>query len=198
MPDLIKQIPVTMRKLGIPEKTISRFKIPQTHSPENVMALINQMDELLTKDQCISIMQEQGCCKTGKPAAPHRAFGIEHRDKTLAQKVELLNKAKIPHKAPCHLNSDCTLSVYWGSEDLRTKNCPCGIIKKLPDSAEVPKTFCGCCGGHIKSNYQKSLGVKLRLKEIVSSSSSSGGKKRCEFLYEVEEEIRPRAGSNKN
>ena len=55
-------------------------------------------------------------------------------------------------------------------------------------SEEVPLTFCGCCGGHIRNNYQKSLGVKLRLKEIVSSSSSSNGKKRCEFLYEVESE----------
>ena len=132
-------------------------------------------------------MQEQGCCKTGKPAAPHRAFGIEHAGKTLAQKVELLNKADIVHKAPCSLNGDGTLSVYWGDEGLEKRDCPCGIIKKLPESFEISKTFCGCCGGHIRSNYQKSLGVKLRLKEVVSSSSSSGGKKRCEFLYEVEE-----------
>lgn len=187
MPNLIKQIPETMRKQGIPEEIIAQFVIRDNNSSEAVMELVAQMDKLLTEEQRLAIMQEQGCCKTGNPAAPHKAFGKEHARKTLAEKVELLNKANIAHKAPCQLNTDSILSVWWGSENLRTGNCPCGIIKKLPAGAEIPKTFCGCCGGHIRANYQRSLGVKLRLKEIVSSSSSSGGKKRCEFLYEVSE-----------
>jgi len=187
MPNLLKQIPEAMRKQGISEEIIAEFNISNdANSAEAVMALITQMDGLLSEEQCLAIMQEQGCCKTGKPAAPHRAFGIEHAGKTLAEKVDLLNEANIPHKAPSRLNGDGTLSVYWGAENMKGRNCPCGFIKKLPDSFEVPKTFCGCCGGHIRSNYQKSLGVKLRLKEIVSSSSSSGGKKRCEFLFEIE------------
>ena len=186
MPNLIKQIPETMRKLNIPEETIAMFNMPEASNSEAVMELITQMNRFLSEEQRLLIMQEQGCCKTGKPAAPHRAFGIEHKDKTLAEKVVLLNGAHIPHKAPCHLNSDGTLSVYWGADDLKKKSCPCGFIKKLPDAPITPKTFCGCCGGHIRGNYQKSLGVKLRLKEIVSSLSSSGSEKRCEFLYEVE------------
>lgn len=189
MPDLIKQIPETMRKQGIPEEIIAQFDFPKTTRAEDVIALINQMDKLLTNEQRLAVMQEQGCCKTGKPASAHRAFGIEHKGKTLAEKVSFLNKTQMIHKAPCRLNPDGTLSVYWGADDLKKRSCPCGFIKKLPDSFEVPKTFCGCCGGHIRSNYQKSLGVKLRLKEIVSSSSSSGGKKQCEFLYEIEGEV---------
>ena len=185
MPNLLKQIPETMRKKGIPEETIALFDINETGGAEAVMELINQMDELLTEEQRLAIMQEQGCCKTGKPAAPHIAFGKEHAGKPLAEKVELLNAADIAHKAPSRLNDDGTLSVSWGAENLKNKSCPCGFIRKLPDDYIVPKTFCGCCGGHIRANYQRSLGVKLRLKEIVSSSSSSGGKKRCEFLFEV-------------
>lgn len=187
MPNLIKQIPETMRKQGIPEETIARFAIPDETGSEAVMGLITQMDRLLSEAQCLAVMQEQGCCKTGKPAAPHRAFGMEHAGKTLPEKVELLNKAAMSHRAPCYLNDDGTLSVYWGMDGLRKRNCPCGFIKKMPDSANVPKTFCGCCGGHIRSNYQKSLGVKLQLKEIVSSSSSSNGEKRCEFLFAISE-----------
>ncbi len=185
MPNLIRQIPETMRKQGIPEEIIARFNIPKTGDSEDVMALINQMDKLLTREQCLSVMQEQGCCKTGKPAAAHREFGHTNKDKTLAEKVSLFNETQMIHKAPCRLNPDGTLSVYWGADDLKKKSCPCGFTKKLPDGFEVPLTFCGCCGGHIRSNYQKSLGLKLRLKEIVSSSSNSNGKKRCEFLYEI-------------
>jgi len=185
MPNLLKQIPETMRALGIPEEVVAKFDSPEKGGAEDVMALIDRMDELLTEEQRLAVMQEQGCCKTGNPAAPHRAFGLEHKGKTLAEKVELLNKADILHKAPSRLNDDGTLSVFWGADDLKKKSCPCGFIRKLPETYMVSKTFCGCCGGHIRGNYQKSLGVKLRLKEIVSSSSSSNGQKRCEFLYEV-------------
>ena len=185
MLNLIKQIPVTMKKQGISEEILTQLDMGDPKSAEDVMALIRQMDKLLTKEQRLAVMEQQGCCKTGTGPAAHREFGEKNSGKTLAEKISALNEAQMPHKAPCRLNDDGTLTVYWGNNDLRKKSCPCGIIKKLPDSAAVPLTFCGCCGGHILNNYQKSLGVKLRLKEIVSSSSSSNGKKRCEFLYEI-------------
>jgi len=185
MPNLLKQIPETMHKQGISPEIIAQFDVPETNNAEDVMAFVRQMDTLLTKEQRLSVMQEQGCCKTGIGPKAHGAFGQENKGKTLIEKIALLNEAHMPHKAPCHLNDDGTLSVWWGSENTQGRSCPCGFIRKLPDSFEVPLTFCGCCGGHIRNNYQKSLGVKLRLKEIVSSSSSSNGKKRCEFLYEV-------------
>jgi hypothetical protein len=130
-------------------------------------------------------MEEQGCCKTGKGPAAHGGFGKANEGKTLNEKVSLLNNTKMPHNAPCRLNDDNTLSVFWGFEEEGNYGCVCGIIKKLPKSVEVPRTFCGCCGGHIRHNYQKSLDVKLRLKDIVSSAVSSKGKKRCEFLFEI-------------
>ena len=185
MPNLLKTIPATMRKQGIPEGTLAQFNISETYSSENVIALVNQMDELLTEEQRLSVMQEQGCCKTGSGPRDHSAFGRANADKTLAEKVAAINNIEFPHRAPCKLNEDGTLTVYWGAENMRGRSCPCGIVKKLPEGYDVPLTFCGCCGGHIRNNYQKSLGVKLRLKEIVSSSSSSKGKKRCEFLFEV-------------
>lgn len=185
MPNLLKQIPETMRKQGIPKEVLDRFDFPAAGGSEEVMVLINQMDKLLSKEKRLSIMQEQGCCKSGKGPAAHLEFGRANEGKTLSEKVALLNAANMPHKAPCRLNDDNTLSVYWGADDMSKKSCPCGFTKKLPDSFEIPLTFCGCCGGHIRNNYQKSLGVKLRLKEIVSSSSNSKGEKHCEFLFEI-------------
>ena len=185
MPNLLKQIPETMRRQGISEEIIDKFDFPIKSGAETVMELVRRMDELLTEEQRLAIMQEQGCCKQGIGPKAHLAFGKDNADKTLAEKVRLLNETQMPHRAPCRLNDDRTLSVYWGVEHLKKRSCPCGFVNKLPESSEVPLTFCGCCGGHIRHNYQKSLGVKLKLIKIVSSSSSSGGKERCEFLYEV-------------
>jgi len=183
MPNLIKQIPETMWKQGIPEEIISQFDFPKTNSSEDIMALIRQMDKLLTEKQCLSVMQEQGCSITGEPAKAHRDFYRKHKDKPLKERVALSLEVNSPHKYPCRLNDDGTLSVWWdGDGQLR---CPCGMIKKLPEAVGIPLTFCGCCGGHARQNLQKSLGVDLRLIKIVSSVNGSGGKKRCEFLYKV-------------
>jgi len=133
-------------------------------------------------------MQEQGCCTTGKPAVAHRDFGHKYKDKTLVEKIKLLHELKTPHNPPCRLNSDGTLSVYWSFGQEGNYGCVCGFVKKLSQPIKISPTFCGCCGGHARQNLQKSLDVKLRLKEVVSSAASSGGKKSCEFLYEIEED----------
>ena len=177
----------TMKNIGVPEETIALINFPDTSrnpEPEEIITLINDIDEFLTEEQRILVMQEQGCCKSGIGPKAHQAFGQEHAGKTIDDKVTLLNKTKMPHKAPCRLNGDGTLSVYWSFGEKGEYKCVCGIVKKLPEK-KVPLTFCGCCGGHICNNYKKSLGVNLRLKKIVSSAASSGGKEHCEFLFEI-------------
>jgi len=189
MPNLMKTIKQTMIKKGIPEETIAKFDFREADAKtDEILALIGQMDKLLSKEQCLSIMQEQGCCTTGKPAAAHRDFGRKYKDKTLHEKINLLHELETPHNPPCRLNPDGTLSVYWSFSQEGRYGCVCGFIKKLAQPVKISPTFCGCCGGHARKNLQKSLGVKLRLKEVVSSAASSGGKKSCEFLYEIETE----------
>ena len=185
----VKKIERTMIKQKIPEETMAKFDFPDDKEikPEELIAFIKQMDKLLPKELCLSIMEQQGCCKTGKSEAAHRAFGRKHAGKTVEERIKLFPELDTPHKAPCHINSDGTLSVYWGTGEEGNYKCVCSTIKKLPEPYDIPRTYCGCCGGHIRHNYQNSLGVSLRLKEIVSSPISSGGKKRCEFIYEIKE-----------
>ncbi|MCL1887338.1 MAG: hypothetical protein FWF96_00500 [Kiritimatiellaeota bacterium] len=181
----LKKLKRTIEK-EIPAETLARFDFPRDATPESAVAIINQMDALLSEEQRLAIMQEQGCCKTGKGDKAHRAFGRAHAGKATGEKARLLNdETNMPHRAPCRLNPDGTLSVWWGFGRDGGFGCVCGIVKELPETTRVPATFCGCCGGHIRHNYQNSLGVKLRLKKIVSSAASSGGKKHCEFLYEI-------------
>ena len=78
MPNLMKQIPETMRKQGIAEEVLGQIITGNPSSLEEIMAIIKQMDELLTKEQRLSVMQEQGCCKSGIGPKAHLAFGKEH------------------------------------------------------------------------------------------------------------------------
>jgi len=187
MPNLIKDIKNTMVKKGISEEIFTQFDFSEVdyNKPERILALINQMDTLLSKEQCLSVMEEQGCCTTGKPAKAHGDFGKKYAQKTVEEKIALFDKLETPHKPSCKLNEDGTLSVFWGTGNEGDYKCVCGFMKKLSQPVNVSKTFCGCCGGHARKNLQRSLGVKLQLKKIVSSAISSKGKKHCEFIFKM-------------
>jgi hypothetical protein len=187
-------IKTIMRKKKIPDELMASFDCPSTSEGkpiDRVLALINKMDELLTKEQRLDIMQNQGCCKTAKHSAPFREFGLRHAEKPFGERVELFAehfhnpKKHLKGKPPCWLNSDGTFSVHWASGKDGGFKCVCAPINKLPKPINVSRTYCGCCAGHVRHNYQYALGVKLRLKEIVSSPLDTGGKEFCEFLFEV-------------
>ena len=177
-----------MVKKGIPREIISQFNFsnPEASRPESIVAMVEKMDKLLPREQCLSIMEEQGCQKTGVADPANREFGKKHAGKTLEEKIRLHAESNIPHRVPCKLNPDGTLSVSWshGVEEGKHK-CGCSLIRKLPKPIAVPRTFCGCCGGHVRHHLQNALGVKLSLKEIVSSAASSGGEKHCEMLFGI-------------
>jgi len=187
----VNEIKKTMKE-QIPADLMSQIEFPKPkgNQPDEVLSLINQMDKILTHRQCLSVMAEQGCHKDDNTTAPFRAFGQKHADKTVAEKLNLFDELETGHKAPCHLNPDGTLSVYWDGWNREKKHCVCHVIKRLykerGSPVNVSKTFCGCCAGHIRNTYQYALGVNLRLKEIVSAPINSNGKDRCEFLFEIE------------
>jgi hypothetical protein len=152
---------------------------------DDIITFINQMDVLLSKEQCLSVMEEQGCNKHERVVAPFRQFGKDNADKTIEEKIKLLDKLESVHKAPYCLNSDGTLSIYWGYERNGNYICVCPITPELTEQKNIPITFCGCCGGHVRYTFQYALGVKLKLKEIVSSANSSNGKSICKFTFEI-------------
>jgi len=184
------KIKKTMLKQGIPAEIMEQFVFPDSLSLETTIAFIDQMDQLLSKEQCLAIMEEQGCVKTGKIDVASRAFGQEHIGKTLEEKIKLLDKANIPYRPldHCRLNPDGTFSVgrpRKGGES-GGYQCGCYAITKSPQRPpHISQTYCGCCGGLWRHVYQNALGVKLRLIEIVSSPHSSNGEKHCEVLFEI-------------
>jgi hypothetical protein len=48
----------------------------------------------------------------------------------------------------------------------------------------MPLSYCLCCGGHFVFHYQKALGLKLRVKEVVTSVFGDPPQY-CSFLLEI-------------
>jgi len=187
----VNEIKRTMKAQSIPKELMEKinFPKPQGNQPQEVLDLIGQMDSLLTREQCLSVMEEQGCHKDERTITPFREFGIKHKGKSIQERLDLFDELHTGHKPPCHLNPDGTLSIYWDGWDPIKQQCVCHVIKRLYKKEggpiKVSTTFCGCCAGHVKNTIQYALGVTLKLKDIVSSPISTNGKKRCEFLFEV-------------
>lgn len=191
MPSL-KQIEKTMKELNIASEIIAQmgFDIDtRGNNPQVFIAVIDKMDELLTKEQCLAVMGEQGCCKGGYRDKECKAFGKKYKDKTLAEKIELLKSEGIQYIFPPVLKGGNTLSLTFGGHQNGVHKgkttCSCGAIKKLKQPFTVSSTYCGCCAGHFLYHYQNALQVKLRLKEIISSPLNTAGEKPCGFLFEV-------------
>lgn len=179
----ICEIKKTMLDKGIPAEVMARFVFPETkdETPEDKVSFAKQMDRLLTKDQILSVMAEQGCSKN----EPTVEMMQKLNGKTLQERIEVLNAINKSEAPQYRINDDGTLSILWDFEENGEYICVCPIIGKLSKPLAVSLTYCGCCSGHIKYHSENFLGVKLRLMETVSSPISSGGKKYCEHLFEI-------------
>ena len=186
-----KKIKKTMIKQKISSDLIEQMGFDDQangNDPNSILPVIDKMDELLSREQVLAIMEQQGCCKGGQRDKDCKAFALEHADKTLVEKLALL--PNIQYMMAPWLNDDGTLTVEWGEGYQNGKHtgkttCSCGIIKQLKQPFSVSDTFCGCCAGHFKHHYQTALGVKLKLKEIRSSPLNTNGEKPCSFTFEI-------------
>jgi len=180
--DILK-IKQTMLKKGIPTEVMEQFVFPkiEDETPEEKIAFTNQMDNLLSKDQILSIMEEQGCNKNEPSAELMLKFG----DKSIEDRIKILNAIDMSEQPRSRLNDDGTLSIFWCFEKNGKYICVCPIISELQKPKTISLTFCGCCSGHVKFHFEKFLGIKLRLIETVSSPVSSNGEKYCEHCFEI-------------
>jgi hypothetical protein len=171
-----------MLKKDIPAEVMRHFVFPETEdeTPEEKIEFAAQMDKLLSKEQILSIMEEQGCNKDEHPEIWKNIEGISIEDR-----INILNAMGLSEYPRSRLNDDGTLSIYWGFEENGKYRCVCPIINKLSQPLPVSLTFCGCCSGHVRYHSENSLGVKLRLIETVSSPISSNGEKQCEHLFKI-------------
>lgn len=189
MPNL-KKMKATMTNLKIPSEIMEQMDLDANQTgvdPYPAIAVIDKMDELLSMEQRLAVMEQQGCCKGGKRDKECKDFGKEHADKPLEEKIKLIYM--VENMISPQLNDDGTFTITWGGwqngvHEGKT-TCSCGEIKKLKQPFTVSSTWCGCCGGHFLYHYQNMLKVKLKLKEINSYPLNTNGNAPCSFTFEI-------------
>ena len=189
MPDLTT-LKENIEKMKIAPEIMAQMNFDPTVSGDyfgTVIAVLNKMDKLLTKEQRLALMEQEGCCKGGEYDEADIAFAKKYADKTLTEKTKL---ARTEFDVFPILNDDGTISgiLYGHQNGVHTgkTTCSCNnIIRNVKDLSTITTTYCGCCAGNMLYHFQNALGVKLRLKDIVSSPLNTNGEKMCKFMYEV-------------
>ena len=184
----INRIKGIMRKINIAEEKSAALDAARGSSDknENCVLFINKMDELLTEDECLRIMECQGCLRSGSLDSAYRAFYKAHREKSLIEKLDLLSSRRFDCGEPCRLNEDGSISVYLCQPDTSPMRCGCATVRRLEGrSIRVSPIYCGCCAGHVRYHFQHALGIKMKLLRIASTPFDPDKNAGSEFVYEI-------------
>lgn len=184
-----------LRNAGIDEEIVEQImSVSYTRDESNPeqdcvnyhAAAMQKCEELLDFGTISDIMFGRSCCKSGFRLKNARQLAREHGDKTLEEKLVLLGELRYMGKPRLNSDGDIESTAVGSYEHSGGMTCPCWYFNgHVPDEGPMPLTYCLCCAGHFRFHYQKALGVKLRVKRVVSSIINSGGELPCVFVYEI-------------
>ena len=191
-PRTMKILERRMLQQGFSEDIITQLNFPEAKTGDKVIELVNKMNKLLTKEQCLDIMGEHGCFKTGMMDKKSKAIGKELKDKSLVEKLELMKTNDYGWKP--YMNVDGEL-VYITCINMKSddedgmfkapKQCACPPIRETKIPILVSNIYCCCCAGHAKHHIQNILGIKLRLKSVGIKPNEDNELYSRIFTYEI-------------
>jgi len=137
---------------------------------------MNVMDDLLDEETKIKVREDCACCLEGKREKLCKE--INKKYKTSEEKITAINETHFVFGHEIKTSGKGKYEVTFFDEMLPEKTCSC--LKIIMDK-KMSKTYCYCCGGHVKHHLETLLGKKLKV-EIKNSSLLSMGKKSCRFI----------------
>ncbi len=143
---------------------------------------MNVMDESLGFSERCEIRGACGCSNGGWREKEMRRIAREYRDKSMVERIGAVGQVKYMGNPVLH--EDGTISGGVGTEG--GFDCPCSVFRGWKYEERVPFTYCLCCAGHFRYHYQIALGVKLRVKAVLSTALESMRREPCRFVYELE------------
>jgi len=151
-------------------------------------AVIVKCDELLDFDTIAEAMLDRACCKDGFRLKNSEKVARRRARKSLEKKLDLLGKQKWMGRPQLTEDGDIFTGHCAGEGPPEALRCSCWCFEgALPEQGKMPLNHCLCCAGHFRHHYQTALGVKLRVKKIVSSVFGEPPQY-CSFLFEIVEE----------
>lgn len=150
-----------MRKNKTPDDLLPLFEeIVQTYKGDECEGrFMKAMEEHLTREQRFRLYEQNGSCKGTGYDKERKAFALEHADKSLSERLELFTNTSGRRAV---LNDDNTITVSFACNHGYYKHAQKGNFR-FPESIE---TYFGRCAGGRLYEYQKALGIKLKIKSV--------------------------------
>lgn len=169
-----------MRKNEIPDDLLSLFEnIVQTYKGEECEEkFIKAMEEQLTTEQRYRLYAQNGSCNGTGYDKERKAFALEHADKPLAERLELFTNTS---GRTAVLNDDNTITVTFACRHGYYKHAPKGMFRS---PASIESYFERCAGGRLYE-YQKALGIKLKIKSVDVSPLSENIVNPVVYTFEI-------------
>ncbi|MCL1820540.1 MAG: hypothetical protein FWG36_07795, partial [Oscillospiraceae bacterium] len=169
-------------KYGIPVDKLPIFEeIIQRYDGNELEAkFLKAMEENLTNEQRFRIFEQNGSCQGKKYDKERMAFAAEHADKPLAERLKIFTEK---HGRKAVLNDDGTIKVTFACSHGYYKHAPKGKFH-VPESVE---TYFERCAGGLMYEFQKALGVKLKIKSVDVSPLGENIVNPVVFTFEKED-----------
>jgi hypothetical protein len=137
---------------------------------------MNVMDKLLDEETKKKVREDCACCLEGKR---HKLCKeVNKKYKTPGERIQAINDTHYVFGHEIKIIGEGKYEVTFFDETIPEKMCSC--LKIVMDK-KMSKTYCYCCGGHIKHHLETVLGKTLNV-EFKASALSSMGKKSCRFV----------------
>lgn len=170
------------RNSGISEDRLPVFEriIETSERSECEGKFAKAMEEYLSREERFRLFEQHGSCSGTGYDKERRAFAQEHADMPLKERLALYTGT---HGRTAVLNDDNTITVTFACHHGYYKHTPKGNFHY---GASVETYFERCAGGRLYE-YQKALGIKLRIKSVDVSPLEEDPMNPVIFTFEVVE-----------
>lgn len=168
------------RGSGIPEEVLPVFEqIVQVYrGNEREAEFMKAMETCLSTEQRYRLFERHGSCNGTAQDAARKAFAREHADMPLGDRLALFAAT---HGRTAVLNDDNTITVTFKCRHGYYKHTPTGTF---PFPETVGTYFERCAGGRLYE-YERVLGVKLRIKAVDVTPLETDPASPVVFTFEV-------------
>ena len=143
---------------------------------------MNTMDELLDNETKQKVRGNCACCLGGKRETLCKQINRQYA--STEEKIRAINETHYVFGNEIKITGSEKYEVSFFSESNPSKRCSCWKDDWFLRN-KMSRTYCLCCGGHVKHHLETVLGKEVKVR-FISSVLTSGGKKNCRFeLTEV-------------